>query len=81
MTFPASVKADVKLVSQGGEVYSDFDVEKDPNPRRIVEENGRSRGGRYRVQIEHAFYGALNGGGPEMTFETYHGNIYIRKAK
>lgn len=81
VTYPANAKADVKLVSKGGDVYSDFDVAQAPNPQRRVEENGRSRGGKYRVQIENAFYGTINGGGPMMTFETYHGNIYIRKAK
>ena len=81
VTFPTNAKADVKLVSKAGDVYSDFDVAQVPNPQRRTEENGRSSGGKYRVQIENAFYGAINGGGPMMTFETYHGNIYIRKVK
>jgi hypothetical protein len=26
-------------------------------------------------------YGTINGGGPEMTFTTFNGTIFIRKAK
>ena len=37
--------------------------------------------GELSEQIENAFYGTINGGGPMMTFETYHGNIYIRNVK
>lgn len=81
VTFPSTVRANVKFDSKDGDVYSDFDVVQAPNPEHIIEENGRSHGGKYRVEIEHAFYGTLNGGGPEMAFTTYHGNIYIRKAE
>ena len=81
ISFPSSVKANVKLNSERGEVYSDFDIAKSPNPQNIVEENGRSRGGKYKICIEHAFFGTINGGGQDMSFKTYHGNIYIHETK
>ena len=39
----------------------------------------RKSGGRYRVRIDKAMYGSINGGGPEMQFVTYNGNILIHK--
>jgi hypothetical protein len=33
----------------------------------------------YKVRIDRAMYGAINGGGPEMQFVTYNGNILIHK--
>ena len=52
----------------------------DPASRQPVVEEGRS-GGKYRVRIDKTMYGLINGGGPEILFQTFNGNIYIRKAK
>ena len=81
ITFPGNVKAAVQLKSENGGVYSDFQIEKSPDSKRVVTENGRSRSGKYRVRIEHAFFGTINGGGPDMKFDTYHGDIFIRRSK
>jgi DUF4097 and DUF4098 domain-containing protein YvlB len=81
VTLPADLRAKVKLKSDNGEVYSDFDIKVDASSRKpIVEDSGSGRG-KYRVQFDKATYGLINGGGPEIQLTTFNGNIYIRKAK
>jgi len=81
VTLPADVKARVKLKSDNGAVYSDFDIQVDPSSRKPVVQDSGSGHGKYRVQFDRATYGVINGGGPEMALTTFNGNIYIRKAK
>jgi hypothetical protein len=81
VTLPADIKAKAKLKTDNGEIYSDFDIKIDPGTRQPVVEEGRPGGGKYRVRIDKATYGLINGGGPEFLFQTFNGNIYIRKAK
>ena len=77
VTLPANVKAKVKMKSDWGEVYSDFDIQVDTAPQKIEEKDE----GKYRISFEKYIMGTINGGGPEYTFKTYHGDIIIRKAK
>ncbi|HJX97043.1 MAG TPA: DUF4097 family beta strand repeat-containing protein, partial [Candidatus Acidoferrum sp.] len=52
VTFPADVKANVSIRSDRGDVFSDFDVQlQAANPRQEVED-GRGKGGKYRVKID-----------------------------
>jgi len=80
VTFPAMVKANVKMKSEQGDVYSDFDIQIAQAPQKAVEDE-REEGGGYKISFEKAVYGSINGGGPEYQFKTYHGDIFIRKAK
>ena len=80
VTFPADLKANVSLRTDKGEVYSDFDVKVQPTaPQQTVEDN-RGKGGKYKVQIDKNVRGTINGGGQEIQFKNFNGNIYIRKA-
>lgn len=80
VTFPADLKANVSLRTDNGEVYSDFDVKVQPTaPQQTVEDNS-GKGGKYRVKIEKNVMGTINGGGQEIQFKNFNGNIYIRKA-
>jgi DUF4097 and DUF4098 domain-containing protein YvlB len=80
VTFPADLKANVSLRTDNGEVYSDFDVKVLPNaPQQTVEDN-RGHGGKYKVKIDKNVRGTINGGGQEIQFKNFNGNIYIRKA-
>ena len=76
--FPADIKADVKLKSDRGEMFSDFDIAVNKSQPK-VEKNTEDH--YYSVKIEDWVYGKINGGGPEMMMKTMMGNIYIRKAK
>ena len=77
VTFPASLKATVYLKSEQGEIYSDFDVQMQKSEAR-VDKNEKGKG-KYRVTIEKAMRGTINGGGQEMQFNNFNGSIYIRK--
>lgn len=78
VTFPASFKGNVKLKSDMGEMYTDFDIETDKNQAKV---NRSGQSGLFRVNIENWVYGKINGGGPELMMKNMTGNIYIRKAK
>lgn len=80
VTFPADLKANLSLKSDRGEIFSDFDVQVQASAPQQTVEDGRSHGGKYRVQIDKAVHGTIGGGGPEMQFTNFNGSIYIRKA-
>lgn len=80
VTFPADLKANVSLRTDNGDVYSDFDIKlQNAAPQQTVEDN-RGRGGKYRVKIDKTVKGTINGGGQDIQFKNFNGNIYIRKA-
>lgn len=76
VTLPAGAKANLRMESENGEIYTDFDV---AVVERAAPKTERS-GGRYRVTVERAVHGAINGGGPEMHFKTFNGDVYLRRA-
>jgi len=80
VTFPADLKANVSLRTDNGEVYSDFDVKVQPTSPQQTVEDDRGRGGKYKVKIDKNVRGTINGGGQEIQFKNFNGNIYIRKA-
>ncbi len=76
ITFPASLKATVKMRSDHGNLFSDFDMEiKKSSPK--IDDNRED--GVYKIVMEEWVMGDINGGGPEVTFKTYSGDILIRK--
>jgi DUF4097 and DUF4098 domain-containing protein YvlB len=81
VTFPASLKAKVRLKTVQGDFYTDFQIREIQNPEQIVRKNHRDTGGKYVVSVERAFWGTINGGGQELQFSNFNGNIYIRKQK
>jgi len=81
VTLPPQTKANVKLESQNGNIYSDFEIGFDKTPRQPTVEDGRKEGGRYRIVFDKGVVGTINGGGPEIRFKTVNGNIHIRKGK
>jgi hypothetical protein len=80
VTLPADLKANVKMKSDNGDVYSDFDIRLEGKARSVVED-GRADKGKYRVRMDKTVYGTINGGGSDMQFTTLNGRIYIRKKK
>ncbi|HEY1938332.1 MAG TPA: DUF4097 family beta strand repeat-containing protein [Candidatus Angelobacter sp.] len=80
VTFPADLKANVSLRTDNGEVYSDFDVKVQATAPQQTVEDERGKGGKYRVKIDKNVRGTINGGGQEIQFKNFNGNIYIRKA-
>jgi hypothetical protein len=79
VTLPGDTKARVRLKTDNGSVYSDFDLKMEADANKPVVEDSRGQGGRYRIRIDRSVYGSINGGGPEYRFETMNGNILIHK--
>ncbi len=78
VTFPATFKGNMKLKTDMGEMYTDFDIETDRSQAKV---NRTNQNGMYRVSTDSWIYGKINGGGPEIMMKNMNGNIYIRKAK
>ena len=81
VTLPADLKARLKMKTDHGEIYTDFDVkvESVTGPTTIAVDGGGKNGGVALPPTDHTLYGTINGGGPEMQFITYNGRIIIRK--
>jgi hypothetical protein len=80
VTLPADVKANLKMKSEQGEIYSDFDINMTRQPARS-EAAEKTEQGKYRITFDKSLYGLVNGGGQEIAFNTFSGDIYIRKKK
>src|SRR5262249_4901522 len=82
VTFPADLKASLVISSDRGEVFSDFDVVLAPRApqQQQTTEDTRAKGGKYQIKTEKSVRGTINGGGQELRFQNFNGNIYIRKA-
>jgi DUF4097 and DUF4098 domain-containing protein YvlB len=80
VTFPPDIKANLSMRTDNGEVYSDFDIQLQATSAPPTVEDNRGKGGKYVVRIEKTVRGTINGGGQEIQFKNFNGNIYIRKA-
>lgn len=80
VTLPANAKASLKMKTDQGEIYTDFDMVMTQSPARH-ERSDRGERERFRITFDRSVVGAINGGGPEISLTTFSGNIYIRKGK
>ncbi|MBE0711406.1 MAG: hypothetical protein IH583_03405, partial [Candidatus Aminicenantes bacterium] len=80
VTLPAGVKANLKMKSEQGEIYSDFDINMTRTPAKS-EAAEKTEQGKFRITFDKSLYGIVNGGGQEIGFNTFSGDIYIRKKK
>ncbi|GAB3990863.1 hypothetical protein GCM10028807_19030 [Spirosoma daeguense] len=78
VTFPASAKMNLKLKSDRGDMFTDFDMDVDKSASKV---NKSNQNGMYRVSIDEWVQGKVNGGGREIMMKNMNGNIYVRKAK
>ena len=74
VTFPSSLKANIKAKSDMGDVYTDFDMAVAKNEPQVDRDTSS---GSYKVKIEQWVKGSINGGGPEMLFKTFNGDVII----
>lgn len=76
IALPSSHKASLKMKTEQGDIYSDFDVNfKNTGPVQQKE----SKAGVYKVVVDDWKRGDINGGGPELTIKNYNGDIFIRR--
>jgi hypothetical protein len=76
VTLPTGIKANLKLRSDQGDVFTDFDFQVTPAPS-----GGVRKGGRFSIDVNRSVYGTVNGGGPDVELRTFHGTVILRKAK
>jgi hypothetical protein len=50
-----------------------------PTAMQSTVEDNRSKGGKYRIKMEKAMVGKINGGGVEYTLKTLNGDIHLRR--
>lgn len=81
VTLPADTKGSLSMkADMGGDIFTDFDLKLATQTPK-TEATQRDKRGRYRVSVDRSMRGELNGGGPEFTFKTFQGNIFLRKQK
>ena len=78
VTLPSTLKANLKLRSDHGEIFTDFDVQ--VRPTAASAPNLRGPDGRIHIDVNQSIQGTVNGGGPEFELRSFNGNIYVRKA-
>ena len=76
VTFPADLRANVHIRSDRGEIYSDFEI---AASGRATTRETRKEGKRH-IEVEQEMQGAIGGGGPDILFKTFNGDIFIRRA-
>lgn len=76
LTFPAGLKASFKMKTKQGEIFSGFDAQVQKSSPITKTE---AKTGVYKVQIDDWVKVDVNGGGPEISVQTYNGDIYLRK--
>jgi hypothetical protein len=70
VTLPPTAKANVRIGTQNGESFSDFEILVAPSSRNV------SRAGRGRNMV-----GTINGGGTQLDLRAFNGNINVRRAR
>ena len=76
LTFPATLKATLKMKTEQGEILSGFDmsmIKSGPIQKKDT------KSGAYKVVIDEWVKGDINGGGAEFSMKNYNGDIIIRK--
>lgn len=75
---PASAKANLKMKTDQGEIYSDFDIAVEKGSAPATKTN---TGGVYKISKDNWVLGKINGGGAELMMKSWNGDLVIRKAK
>jgi hypothetical protein len=75
VTFPGDLRANIHLRSDRGEIYSDFELM--TGAAHPAKES--KQGGKHRIEMDQELQGTIGGGGPELRFQTFNGDIYLRK--
>ena len=77
ITFPKTIKANIKVKSDRGEIYTDFDLKAKPSKAKVTKGDNK-KGNAYTVKLEKWITGSINGGGAEILFKNFNGDVIIR---
>lgn len=78
LSFPSSIKANIRAKSDRGEIFSDFEVGALRNESAVNKTHDK---GMTRIETSKWVTGAINQGGPELMVKTVNGNIYLKRNK
>ncbi|MGH9869676.1 MAG: DUF4097 family beta strand repeat-containing protein [Candidatus Polarisedimenticolia bacterium] len=78
VTFPGDLKADLRISVGQGKIYTDFEFDLVPVESQTKSER---EGKKFRVQLDQDVRARIEGGGAEMHFKTWNGDIFIRKRR
>ncbi len=81
VTLPDNLRANVRMKTDNGAIYSDFDVKLETGARLAENDAGQRSNGKYHIRFDRTLRGTINGGGPELQLTTFNGQIFIRKRK
>ncbi|WP_116127720.1 hypothetical protein [Lewinella sp. IMCC34183] len=89
VTLPASAKADLRLSTAYGEMYTDFDIQMKPNmveatPAETSDRRSEWRAARAELRESRGsngqtLAGTIGGGGPLLALTATYDNLYLRK--
>ena len=80
VTMPGSIKANLKMRSDNGDIFTDFDVQLQQAPP-AAGRGTRNNRGKFQVEVNRSIFGSVNGGGPEIELRSFNGTIYLRKGQ
>ena len=78
VALPVNTKTNLRMKSDRGNVYSDFDIDIDRSGSKTERD---TQNGLYKLKLEDWIIGKINGGGAELLAKNMTGNIFIRKVK
>jgi hypothetical protein len=76
VTLPADLKANLKMRSYNGSIWTDFDMAV-TGSKPVTSSGGDNA--KFEVKFDRTMYGTINGGGVEASFSTLNGRIVIKK--
>ena len=77
VAFPAALSADLRLKTFNGDLFTDFDIQPLSQPAPVVERRGMKS-----IYRSNDFARVrVGGGGPEITFETFNGDVRVIKER
>jgi DUF4097 and DUF4098 domain-containing protein YvlB len=78
VSFPGVLNADLRINAGQGDIFTDFDFKVQPQDPTVNEDR---KGGRYRLELNQEVRASVGSGGPDMTFKTWNGDIFIRRSE
>lgn len=76
VALPAGSDFDVRMRSDNGEIYTDFDVVLKRREPKVERETSK---GRYRVSVMQDVAGTVGQGGPELHLRTFNGDVVLKR--
>lgn len=82
VTLPAALKANLKMKTEQGDIFTDFDAQVTPQTSTTTKSEEKTKNGSKSVvrwRVDRTTDATINGGGQEIQFTSFRGNILIHK--